>query len=105
MGKGFIVDYMNDGIHTLAAQCDHTTLTIWALDCAGRVLPYFEAKYPEDHRPRSAIEAGHAWVRGELSMWQARKSAFPAHDAAREAENDLCGKSRRLRRKRYEQRA
>jgi len=24
--------------------------------CAERILPYFETKYPQDHRPRRAIE-------------------------------------------------
>ena len=34
-------------------------LAIW---CARQVLPIFEAKHPDDLRPRSAIEAAEAWA-------------------------------------------
>jgi len=36
---------------------DRESLALWAADCAEHVLPYFEEKYPEDARPRRAIEA------------------------------------------------
>jgi hypothetical protein len=49
------------------------------------VLPYFEEMYPEDDRPRKAIEAARAWVRGDLAMVEARKAAFASHAAARDA--------------------
>ncbi|WP_349680547.1 putative immunity protein, partial [Methanoculleus sp. UBA208] len=42
---------------------DQTTMAAWAADCAERVLPLFEAAYPEDDRPRNAIEACRTWVR------------------------------------------
>jgi len=64
---------------------DHRLLVLWAADCAEHVLPYFEENYSEDDRPRKAIEAGHAWARGELSMSKARAAAFAAHAAARAA--------------------
>ena len=64
---------------------DHRSLVLWAADCAEHVLPYFEENYSEDDRPRKAIEAGHAWARGELSMSKARAAAFAAHAAARAA--------------------
>ncbi|MGG6310410.1 putative immunity protein [Paenibacillus macerans] len=66
-------------------RLDQRTLVRWAADCAERVLPRFEADRPEDGRPRKAIEAGRAWVRGELTMAAARAAAFAAHAAAREA--------------------
>ena len=64
---------------------DHKALALWAADCAERVLPYFEEKHPEDDRPRKAIEAVRAWVRGEIKVGEARTAAFSAHAAAREA--------------------
>jgi hypothetical protein len=77
-------------IAELAKKTDHKTLATWALDCAGRVLPYFEGKYPEDDRPRRAIEAGRAWVRtGVFSMAVIRKAALDSHSAAREAKDDV----------------
>ena len=66
---------------------DHGSLVLWAADCAEHVLPYFEEKYPKDDRPRKALEAGRAWVRGEIAMSEARAAAFAAHSAARDAEH------------------
>jgi hypothetical protein len=66
---------------------DHRLMAIWAADCAEHVLPYFEDIYPEDDRPRKAVEAARAWVRGDLSMVDARKAALASHAAARDANN------------------
>lgn len=65
---------------------DHRSLVLWATDCAEHVIPYFEEKYPKDDRPRKAIEAGRAWVCGEIGMSEARAAAFAAHAAARNAD-------------------
>ena len=64
---------------------DHRSLALWAADCAEHVLPYFEGDYPEDDRPRQAIEAGRAWARGEIRCGEARAAAVAAHAAARAA--------------------
>ena len=64
---------------------DHASMALWAADCAERVLPYFEEEYPEDDRPRKAIEAGRAWARGELKVGEGRAAAIAAHAAARAA--------------------
>jgi hypothetical protein len=82
------VTNMDKPIAELVSKSDHKILAIWATDCAERVLPYFEEKYAEDNRPQKAIEAGRAWVRGELKMTEARKAAFAAHAAARDAYQD-----------------
>jgi hypothetical protein len=65
-------------------DADHRLLAIWAADCAQHVLRFFEQAQPGDDRPRLAIEQAHAWVRGEITMTQARKAAFAANAAARE---------------------
>ena len=57
-------------------------MVLWATDCAEHVLPYFEESYPEDDRPRKAVEAGRACVRGEIAMSEARAAALAAHAAA-----------------------
>ncbi len=64
---------------------DHKLLALWAADCAEHVLPFFEKKHPKDDRPRQAIEAARAWVRGEIACGQARAAAVAAHAAARES--------------------
>ena len=65
---------------------EHRSLVLWAADCAERALPYFEEKYPKDDRPRNAVEAGRAWVRGEIAMSEVRVAAFAAHAAARDVD-------------------
>jgi len=58
---------------------------LWAANCAERVLPLFEEQYPDDNRPRKAIEAARAWARGEIKVGEARAAALEAHAAARAA--------------------
>jgi len=62
----------------------HHLLAIWAADCAQHVLPFFEQVQPNDERPRLAIEQIRAWVRGDISMMQARAAGGHAMGAARE---------------------
>jgi hypothetical protein len=69
---------------------DHRLLAVWAAACAEHVLPLFESVRPSDSRPRQAIEHIRAWVRGEITMSQARAAAGHANAAAR----DLCGAAR-----------
>jgi hypothetical protein len=63
---------------------DHHLLALWAASCAAHVLPLFEAARPDDSRPRLAIEAARAWVRGEVAMMQARAAGGHAMGAARD---------------------
>ncbi len=63
----------------------HHLIAAWAADCAGHVLPLFEAKHPGDDRPRRAVETARAWSRGEVSVGMAREAAVAAHAAARAA--------------------
>ena len=58
---------------------------LFAADCAERVLPLFEDKYPDDTRPRAAITAARQWARGEIdtAAWACASAA--AWDAAWDA--------------------
>jgi hypothetical protein len=69
---------------------DHKLLALWAAACAEHVLPLFEMVRPDDPRPRYAIEQARAWVRGEVTMAQARAAGGHANAAAR----DLRGAER-----------
>jgi hypothetical protein len=71
-------------------DADHHLLALWATACAEHVLPLFEAVRPDDDRPRRAIEAARAWVRGELPMMRTREAGGHAMGAAR----DLAGAPR-----------
>jgi hypothetical protein len=72
-----------------AFKPDQKILALWAADCAKHVLPYFEDKYPNDERPRKAIEACRDWTRtGVFSMAVIRGTSLSAHAAARDAKGD-----------------
>lgn len=54
---------------------------MFATDCAERVLPMFEERYPEDIRPRLAIQIARDFVNGSVSekeMTEVRIAAFSA---------------------------
>lgn len=77
---------MDMSIEGHATRTDHRTVAIRAADCAGRVLPSFEERYPGDSRPRVAIEALRAWAQtGAGAMADMREVALSAHAAAHEA--------------------
>jgi hypothetical protein len=81
----------------LVRKSGHKTLAVWAIDCVERVLPYFERKYPEDNRPRKAIEALQHWIStGILKMADVRQASLNAHAAAREVgeDNAACSAAR-----------
>jgi hypothetical protein len=95
MERNSFVDKQGDNdikkaIAELTAKMDHKTLAIWAADCAEHVLSHFNDLYPDDSRPRKAIEAGRAWVRGEISVGDARSAALAAHAAARDADEGVA---------------
>lgn len=68
----------------------------WAAACAQRVLPLFEQRRPHDDRPRRALDAARAWVRGELSTSRTRATAFAAYAAARDADDDVAARAAAL---------
>ena len=78
----------------LVSKTDHKTLAIWAIDCAERVMPYFEEKYPQDHRPRQAIETLKTWIdTGVFKMAVIRKASLDSHAAARAVGEDNTARS------------
>ena len=78
----------------LVRKTDQKTLAVWAIDCAERVLPYFEEKYPEDHRPRQALETLQTWINtGVFKMAVIRKASLDSHAAAREVGEDNAARS------------
>jgi Imm-5 like putative immunity protein len=86
MGKSkFSIAHKDAATLELMGKTDHKTLAVWTKDCAERVLPYFEGKYPDDQRPRQALEALQAWIdTGVFRMADIRKASLTAHAAARE---------------------
>ena len=90
----FSVTHKDESMVELVRKTDHKTLAVWAVDCVERVMPYFEEKYPEDHRPRNAIEALQAWLNtGVFKMADIRKASLASHAAAREVGEDNAARS------------
>ena len=58
------------------------TVRLFACDCAKRVLHIFEEKYPEDKRPRKAIEVARKHAKGEAAEAELKEAAVDAVDAA-----------------------
>ena len=90
----FSIAHKDEAMVELVGKTDHKTLAIWAIDCVKRVLPYFEKKYPEDHRPRNAIKTLRAWINtGVFKMADIRKASLGSHAAAREVGEDSPARS------------
>lgn len=64
-------------ISQLIAKQKHRTLVLWTIDCAERLLPIFEKKYPQDKRPRVAD-----WTQGKIKMPLAKQATLASHRAA-----------------------
>src|SRR6185503_18739776 len=78
----------------LVNKTDQKTLALWAIDCAERVLPYFEENFPADPRPRQAIETLQAWIdTGVFRMAVIRKASLSSHAAARDVGEDSPARS------------
>jgi len=70
----------------LIETIDHKILATWSIDCLERFMPYLESKYPNEERPRKAINILKDWIDDEITMWEARKYCYPVLAFAREIE-------------------
>jgi hypothetical protein len=90
----FSIAHQDPEMWALIGKTSHLTLAVWAIDCAKRVMPYFERRYPEDQRPRQALKALEAWIRtGEFKMAIIRGASLASHSAAREVGEDNAARS------------
>jgi hypothetical protein len=89
-----LTTYKDPATVELVSETDQKTLAVWAIDCAERVMSSFEDKYPQDHRPRQAIETLQTWIdTGVFRMAVVRKASLDAHAAAREVDEDNAARS------------
>ncbi|MDQ2786784.1 MAG: hypothetical protein M3Y58_17480 [Chloroflexota bacterium] len=90
----FSIIHKDEEMVALVSKTDHKTVALWAIDCAERVMPYFEEKSPQDHRPRLAIETLKTWIdTGAFKMAIIRKASLDAHAAARAVGEDSPARS------------
>src|SRR5438876_1900751 len=90
----FSITRKDEEMLELVSKTDHKTVALWAIDCAERVMPYFEEKYPQDHRPRQALETLKTWIEtGVFQMETIRRASLASHAAAREVGEDNAARS------------
>ena len=65
----------------------HRTLVMWALECAQEPLGLLETKYPEERRPRRALELCEDWARGIIKMVDAKRAILESHAVAKEIDD------------------
>ncbi len=78
-------------LRRLIGEQKHRTLVMWALDCAKAPLVQFEEKYPDELRPRKALELCEAWSRGKIKMPAAKRAILDAHAVAKEIDDRVYG--------------
>jgi hypothetical protein len=85
----FSLTRMDPALVELVGRTDQKILAAWAIECAERVLPYFESRFPEDRRPRQALDTLQAWIEtGVFKMPVIRGASLASHAAAREVGAD-----------------
>ena len=74
---------LDDALWALRAVKGHDKdLRLFACQCARLALPVFEEKYPEDDRPRKAIETAEEFALGQIDEDELEKAARAAAYAA-----------------------
>lgn len=61
-------------------------VALWAADCAEQALPVFEEQYPNDNRPRAAIEASREFGLGKKRDKNLRVLAMAAFKIAKDVD-------------------
>lgn len=69
---------------TLLQGQSHRVQTLWALSLAEDVVVCLEEKYPEENRPRQALEAARQWAQGKIKMRIAQRKILDCHAVAKE---------------------
>lgn len=60
-------EYMQDLIMLFEAQ-SHRVMALWVFEFAYESITKLEKKYPEEKRPREALEAVKDWAFGKIKM-------------------------------------
>ena len=74
-------------LRQLIEQANHRALILWALELAEESARVLAEKYPEDFRPKEAVEAATSWAKGQIKMPIAKQAILNCHTMAKELEN------------------
>ena len=76
-----------DELRKLIEQANRRVLVLWALELAEETARVLAEKYPEDFRPKEAVEAAASWAKGQIKMPIAKQAILNCHAMAKELEN------------------
>lgn len=71
----------------LFREQSHRTMVLWALDLAAESVAKLEEKYPDEPRPREALEDAQAWAEGKIKMRLAQRKILDCHAFAKEIDS------------------
>ncbi len=63
---------------------NHRVMALWAFDLAEESVEQLKAKYPDEKRPRQALEAARDWACGKIKMRLAQRKILDCHAFAKE---------------------
>ncbi len=90
----FPITFKDTEMVALVKKTNQKILAVWAIDCAERVIHYFEEKFPKDQRPRNALKTLQIWIDTRIfKMSVIRKVSLDSHAAARGAEEHSPARS------------
>ena len=76
-------EYLQDLI-LLFQKYNHRVVTLWAFDFAAETIAKLNTKYPNEKRPREALEAAQNWAAGKIQMGMAKKKILACHAFSKE---------------------
>src|SRR5665213_4221455 len=79
-------DWMRQLLVRRGVTPDQVKLRLWACDCAERVLPIFERAFPNDGRPRVAVDVARRYAMGEATRKELELSLIHISEPTRQAE-------------------
>ena len=61
----------------------HQVMVLWAFEFAAESIAGLEEKYPDEKRPREALEAAQDWASGKIKMRLAQRKILDCHAFAK----------------------
>lgn len=76
-------EYLQD-LTTLFEAQSHIVMVLWAFEFALESVTRMAQKYPDEKRPREALEAAQDWTAGNVKMRFAQRKILDCHAVAKE---------------------
>lgn len=77
-------------LNMIIGEQNHKTLVLWAFDFAELAVELLEERYPNEERPKTALELSKKWAKGETKMPIAKRAILDCHAVAKEIADEEC---------------